>query len=221
MTVRLLAPQFRASRDQIHVPPDKVRIIPTEGNTNLIRSLQSIVKHFDSDDATSGGGANQHRAVLIITDADVDEVPSAELAALNQRNIVPYMIYINIRDAGGGTESSRRPPDRHDPRVRRRLFRRDGREQLVRAYEAIDELEACASSSRTAPSGRPYFPGCCWSAWRCSSSASRRVFSPSWSGVRIPERRYTARRRGTTGCTTSWRAPRRRMAPRRGGGGGG
>ena len=143
VTVRLLAPQFRSSRDQIHVPPDKVRIIPTEGNTNLIRALQSIVKFFDSDEASSQGGANLHRAVLIITDADVDEVPAAELAALNRRNIVPYMIYINIRDAGSGAESSETPPlidmirefggDYFDVTDER---------SLARAYEAIDELEA-------------------------------------------------------------------------------
>ena len=143
VTVRLLAPQFRSSRDQIHVPPDKVRIIPTEGNTNLIRALQSIVKFFDSDEASAVGGANLHRAVLIITDADVDEVPAAELAALNRRNIVPYMIYINIRDSGSGAESAEAPPlidmirefggDYFDVTDER---------SLARAYEAIDELEA-------------------------------------------------------------------------------
>ena len=143
MTVRLLAPQFRSSRDQIHVPPDKVRIIPTEGNTNLIRALQSIVKYFDSDEATSRGGGNLHRAVLIITDADVDEVPSAELAALNQRNIVPYMIYINIRDAGGGTEASEAPPliDMIQE-FGGDYFDVTDESSLTRAYEAIDELEA-------------------------------------------------------------------------------
>ena len=143
VTVRLLAPQFRSSRDQIHVPPDKVRIIPTEGNTNLVRALQSVVKFFDSDAASSRSGANLHRAVLIITDADVDEVPAAELAALNQRNIVPYMIYINVRDAGGEADASEEPPlidmireyggDYFDVTDER---------SLVRAYEAIDELEA-------------------------------------------------------------------------------
>ena len=159
VTVRLLAPQFRASRDQIHVPPDKVRIIPTEGNTNLIRALQSIVKHFDSDDATSGGGANQHRAVLIITDADVDEVPSAELAALNQRNIVPYMIYINIRDAGGGTESSEAPP--LIDMIREfggDYFDVTDESSLVRAYEAIDELEAVRVELTHRAVRTPIFP---------------------------------------------------------------
>ena len=159
VTVRLLAPQFRASRDQIHVPPDKVRIIPTEGNTNLIRALQSIVKHFDSDESTSVGGANQHRAVLIITDADVDEVPSAELAALNQRNIVPYMIYINIRDAGSGTESSEAPP--LIDMIREfggDYFDVTDENSLARAYEAIDELEAVRVELTHRAVKTPIFP---------------------------------------------------------------
>ena len=81
------------------VPRDKVRIIPAEGDTNIIRPLQDIVAYFDRDEATLGRGANQNRAVLIITDAAVDEFPDAEFAELNRRNIVPYLIYINTSDA--------------------------------------------------------------------------------------------------------------------------
>ena len=144
VTVRLLAPQFRTTRDQIHVPPDKVRIIPTEGTTNLVRALQSIVKHFDGDEASAGGAANQHRAVLIITDADVDEVPFAELTALNRRNIVPYMIYINVGDAGGDrTAAAESPPLVETIReYGGDYFDVTDQDSLIRAYEAIDELEA-------------------------------------------------------------------------------
>ena len=144
VTVRLLAPQFRTTRAQIHVPPDKVRIIPTEGNTNLVRALQSIVRHFDSDEASAGAAANQHRAVLIITDADVDEVPTAELDALNRRNIVPYMIYINIREtASGVAEASETPPLVETIRTfGGDYFDVTDQDSLSRAYAAIDELEA-------------------------------------------------------------------------------
>ncbi len=144
VTVKLLAPQFRTTRDQIYVPEDKVRIIPTEGNTNIIRALQSIVKHFDSDEASAGGQANQHRAVLIITDADVDEIPEAEFQALNQRNIVPYVIYINVRDAGAGNvEATETPPLIEMIRdFGGDYFDVTDQDSLVHAYEAIDELEA-------------------------------------------------------------------------------
>lgn len=144
VTVKILAPQFRTTRDQIYVPPDKVRIIPTEGNTNIIRALQSVVKHFDGDEASEGSAANQHRAVLIITDADVDEMPLTEFQALKQRNIAPYVIYINARDAGAGQVEEAESPPLID------MIRDFGgdyfdvtdQDSLVRAYEAIDELEA-------------------------------------------------------------------------------
>ena len=144
VTVKILAPQFRTTRDEIHVPPDKVRIIPTEGNTNIIRALQSVVKHFDGDEASAGGAANQHRAVLIITDADVDEMPKAEFEALNQRNIVPYVIYINVRAASAGTEAVAETPQLIET-IRDfggDYFDVTDQDSLIRAYEAIDELEA-------------------------------------------------------------------------------
>ena len=62
------------------VPRDKVRIIPAEGDTNIIRPLESIMKHLDQDEAVMGGAENVNRAVLIIPDAAVDEFPDAQFA---------------------------------------------------------------------------------------------------------------------------------------------
>ena len=127
------------------VPPDKVRIIPAEGDTNIIRPLRSIMRHFERDEALMGGGENLNRAVLIITDAAVDEFPDSEFAALNQRNIIPYIIYINtsdVRTAMVGRPSS-------TPRLIEMIREYGGdyfdvtdQDSLSRAYEAIDEREA-------------------------------------------------------------------------------
>ena len=126
------------------VPRDKVRIVPAEGDTNIIRPLQDIVKHFDRDEATVGRGVNQNRAVLIITDAAVDEFPDAEFAELNRRNIVPYLIYINTSDAR--TASFLNPTV---PQLVGQIQEYGGdyfdvtsEDSLARAYEAIDEREA-------------------------------------------------------------------------------
>jgi hypothetical protein len=126
------------------VPRDKVRIIPAEGDTNIIRPLQDIVKFFDRDEAAVGRGANQNRAVLIITDAAVDEFPDAEFAELNKRNIVPYIIYINTSDAR--TASFLHPTV---PQLVSQIEEYGGdyfdvtdEDSLTRAYEAIDEREA-------------------------------------------------------------------------------
>ena len=126
------------------VPRDKVRIIPAEGDTNIIRPLQDIVKHFDRDEATVGRGENQNRAVLIITDAAVDEFPDAEFAELSKRNIVPYVIYINTSDAR--TASFLNPTV---PQLVAQIQEYGGdyfdvtsEDSLLRAYQAIDEREA-------------------------------------------------------------------------------
>ena len=126
------------------VPRDKVRIIPAEGDTNIVRPLQDIVKHFDRDEAAVGRDANQNRAVLIITDAAVDEFPDAEFAELNKRNIVPYIIYINTSDAR--TASFLRPSV---PQLVSQIQEYGGdyfdvtdEDSLTKAYQAIDEREA-------------------------------------------------------------------------------
>ena len=126
------------------VPRDKVRIIPAEGDTNIVRPLQDIVKHFDRDEAAVGRGLNQNRAVLIITDAAVDEFPDAEFAELNKRNIVPYIIYINTSDAR--TASFLHPSV---PQLVAQIQEYGGdyfdvtnEDSLTKAYQAIDEREA-------------------------------------------------------------------------------
>jgi len=125
-------------------PRDKVRIVPAEGDTNIIRPLQDIVKYFDQDEAAVGRGQNQNRAVLIITDAAVDEFPDAEFAELNKRNIVPYIIYINTSDAR--TASFLHPTV---PQLVGQIQEYGGdyfdvtdEDSLLRAYQAIDEREA-------------------------------------------------------------------------------
>ena len=126
------------------VPEDKVRIIPAEGDTNIVRPLQDIVKHFDRDEASVGLSSNQNRAVLIITDAAVDEFPDAEFAELNKRNIVPYIIYINTSDAR--TASFLHPSV---PQLVSQIQEYGGdyfdvtdEDSLSKAYQAIDEREA-------------------------------------------------------------------------------
>lgn len=129
------------------VPPDKVRIIPAEGDTNIVRPLRSIVRSFDEDAAAMGGGAEVNRAVLIITDAAVDEFPDAEFAELNRRNIIPYIIYINTSNVRGMNSSmfGRSSTPRLIEMIRQYggdYFDVSSQDGLTRAYEAIDAREA-------------------------------------------------------------------------------
>jgi len=143
-TVKILAPEPGTSISEFFIPPDKVQIIPSEGSTDIVRALSAVTKHFDRDAASTGGLSDQHRAVLIVTDADVDEFPRAELAQLERRNIVPYVVYINAGDAAVATPEAPEVP----PLIEMiRDFGGDyfdvtDQDSLDRAYEAIDEQEA-------------------------------------------------------------------------------
>ena len=146
--VRILAAQSGTPTNQQFVPRDKVRIIDSEGNTNIIRALQSVVKHFDRDVASVADGANPHRAVLIVTDADVDEIPVVEFVELNKRNIAPYMIFINAAEQRPTRASAVSTPVGNTQALIE-MIREFGGDYfdvrddsgLARAYEAIDEAE--------------------------------------------------------------------------------
>jgi hypothetical protein len=142
------------------VPRDKVRIIPAEGDTNIIRPLQDIVKHFDRDEATVGREANQNRAVLIITDAAVDEFPDAEFAELARRNIVPYLIYINPSDARSASFLHPTVPQlvAQIQEYGGDYFDVTSEDSLLRAYEAIDEREAVRVELKHRALKVPIFP---------------------------------------------------------------
>ena len=82
--------------------------------------------------------------MLIVTDADVDEIPRAELVQLETRNIVPYVIYIN---AGSAPTDTTDTPELPALIAMAREFGGDyfdvtDQDSLDRAYEAIDEQEA-------------------------------------------------------------------------------
>ena len=132
------------------VPRDKVRIVPAEGDTNIIRPLQSITRQFDQDDAALGTADRPNRAVLIVTDAAVDEFPDTEFAALNERNIVPYIIYINTSDARTAMVGHPSTP-RLIEMIREYggdYFDVTDEDSLQEAYQAIDEREAVRVEQR-------------------------------------------------------------------------
>jgi hypothetical protein len=79
-----------------------------------------------------------------VTDADVDVIPRAELEQIEERNIVPYVIYINADGVAIDTTDAPEVPELI------KMIREFGgdyfdvtdQDSLDRAYEAIDEQEA-------------------------------------------------------------------------------
>ena len=145
VTVKILAPEPGRRRDRFFVPEEKVSIIDSEGTTNITGALRSIVRHFDIDASVVNRGANRNRALLIITDADVDEIPEAELAALAARNVVPYIIYINTDRGRAPIEGIETPSLIETIRdYGGDYFDVSSEDGLQQAYRAIDERETVA-----------------------------------------------------------------------------
>jgi hypothetical protein len=127
------------------VPADRVRIIPAEGDSNIIRPLQAIIRQLDADEVSAGTGRRAPRALLVVTDAAVNELPQEELTELSKRDVVPYIIYVNaINPQFAGMLRQEGPPPLVD-QIRDHggdYFDTRDPQALARAYAAIDAREA-------------------------------------------------------------------------------
>jgi hypothetical protein len=85
------------------------------------------------------------RALLIVTDAAVSELPEQELAELSTRDVVPYVIYINAINPRFASMLRQEGPPPLVDQIRNYggdyFDTRDPR-SLARAYAAIDAREA-------------------------------------------------------------------------------
>ena len=141
------------------VPKDKLRIIPAEGDSDIVRPLRAIIKQFDQDDLSSGHRGGEHRALLVISDGAVSEFPGEELAELNSRNIRPYIIYVN---ASPGSEAAL--PGDAPPLIEQiRSYGGDyfdirDAASLSKAYQAIDAREAVRYEVRHRALKVPIYP---------------------------------------------------------------
>jgi hypothetical protein len=125
-------------------PPEKVRIVTAEGDSNIVRPLQAIIRQVDADELSSGHQPRRPRALLVITDAAVSELPEYQLAELNARNVVPYVIYINASDPRFASMLPRQSPPPLVERIRSYggdYFDITDPRTLSKAYEAIDARE--------------------------------------------------------------------------------
>ena len=74
----------------IVAPRDMVRIVESEGATNLVSALQAVLKYFDRE----GDKKIKRKALLVVSDAAVEQKPEQELAELKKGGILTYFIHI-------------------------------------------------------------------------------------------------------------------------------
>lgn len=138
------------------VPREKARIVPAEGSSNIARPLEAITKHFASDDAQAGATGARRKALLIITDAAVDEFSEEAFMELTRRNIVPYIVYVNSNPAQ--TEQPEPPLIQRIRDYGGDHFDVRDRDSLTRAYQAIDRREAVQVQIKHVAHKVPIYP---------------------------------------------------------------
>jgi hypothetical protein len=141
------------------VPKDKLRIIPAEGDSDIVRPLRAIIRQFDQDDLSSGHRGGDHRALLVITDGAVSEFPAEELAELSARNIRPYIIYVNASPGAEAALPGDAPPLIEQIRsYGGDYFDITDAASLSKAYQAIDAREAVRYEVRHRALKVPIYP---------------------------------------------------------------
>lgn len=125
-----------------HIAKERYGSISGEGGgTDMVVALQAIIKQFDQDEKRlklSGTNVSKmKRSILMITDAEVNSFPVNELEALRMRNVRPYVILIKSSNQADVPEFVKRIRDYGGE-----YFDVSSRASLIRAYEAIDKLEA-------------------------------------------------------------------------------
>lgn len=122
------------SHPDYDVPRERFTTVEGEsGGTDVTTLLKAVIKYYDEDKVSQGA---RHRSVLIISDAEVSNDPSAQLAELKKRNIIPFLILIK------SSEQSLPPFVWQVEQYGGKYFDAASPEALKRAFEEIDKLES-------------------------------------------------------------------------------
>lgn len=132
--------------DNSHVyiiaPRDKIQLIYAEGGTKLNPALDEVIKYFDKE----GNKRIKRKALLIETDAAVEDDAEKQLRELQKRNIKVYLLHIKPNELGEskfgtvGVSNAKLLKDR----VRQfggKVFDIQDKKSIENAYREIDRLE--------------------------------------------------------------------------------
>lgn len=80
----------------IMAPRDKIKMVVNGGGTNIVKALDAVIAYFDKE----GNKKIKQKALLIETDAAVDENPEKQLQDLKKRRVNIYFLYIKPNMVG-------------------------------------------------------------------------------------------------------------------------
>lgn len=139
----------------------KTMKISGEGGTDLAVALRVVLSYFDLDAKDNEiDTANQSRALLIVTDAEADAYPEEELIALKNRNVIPYLLFVNPRYDASYVYGNNQVASQLVENIAGfggRYFDVRNSDSLRQAYEEINRLEKVKVEIRWRRTQVPFF----------------------------------------------------------------
>ncbi len=138
-------PENDESNYYVHIvaPRDRVQLIPGEGGTDLNPALDAVIKYFDRE----GNKKIKHKALLIETDAAVEEDAEKQLRELQKRNIKVYLLHVKPNEIGESKWGNLHGIE-HAALLKKRVQQFGGKvfdiqdkKSIDNAYREIDKLE--------------------------------------------------------------------------------
>lgn len=127
----------------IITPRDRIQLISGEGGTHLNPALDAVIRYFDRE----GNKNIKHKALLIETDAAVEQDAEPQLRELQKRNIKTYLLHVKpneFAESQFGRLSGIRNAELLKMRVRQfggKVFDIQDKKSIENAYKEIDRLE--------------------------------------------------------------------------------
>ncbi len=125
---------YLSETERTQFEPGQVRGMDGEGGTTLDHALDSVIEFFDRESDPKV----QRKTIILFTDAEPHKYPSAQLAALRERNIVIYMIF--LKRTAQESKIARRLI-RELPRYGGRCYPVEDENTLGKILAEIDKLE--------------------------------------------------------------------------------
>lgn len=124
-------------------PRDKIQLVEGAGSTKLNDALAAVIKYFDS----RGNRKIRQKALLIETDAAVEDDAATYLQELKKRNVKVYLLHMKPHVKGESQFGNLKGLEHADLLKKRvkefggEVFDIQNKKSLENAYRAIDKLE--------------------------------------------------------------------------------
>ncbi|MDP3792963.1 MAG: hypothetical protein Q8Q89_04545 [bacterium] len=134
----------------IIAPPDRIEKIPNEGATKLLIALEAVIKYIDNN----GSKGIKQRALLIETDAAVEEYPGEQLKELKKMNVGIYFLHIKPNEKAELQYTASMKGLENAKLLRQQVNKYGGKfydvtdkTSIVKAYQDINRLETGATEN--------------------------------------------------------------------------